>query len=286
MEQKNKNWIFQVGAIILILSIIGFFWTKPETDVLQVSAEEIIPEESILPVIWGDLGKRLVESGAIGEEKFKAFYESRGEFSEEYEKLLSGTQNGEIKITKENSGYILNLFWALGLANKNKILDEGPMNNPEYGNPGRFASTGGWNLSVGDSMDHYSRHNLIALTPEQQNLVEEVSKNIYRPCCGNSTYFPDCNHGMAMLALLELMASQGMNEEEMYQTALLVNSYWFPETYLTIADHLAFQGIDWKDVSAKELLGFEYSSGAGYGKIAAEVQKRKGVSSGGASCGV
>ena len=59
-------------------------------------------------------------------------------------------------------------------------------------------------------MNHYSMHRFIVLTPEQQALVEKVSKGIYRPCCGNSVYFPDCNHGMAMLGLLELMASQGV----------------------------------------------------------------------------
>ena len=39
-------------------------------------------------------------------------------------------------------------------------------------------------------------------------IVEEIAGNIYRPCCGNSTAFPDCNHGMAMLGLIELMVSQ------------------------------------------------------------------------------
>jgi hypothetical protein len=47
---------------------------------------------------------------------------------------------------------------------------------------------------------------LIPLTAEQQALVEEVAAEIYRPCCNNSTLFPDCNHGMAMLGFLELLA--------------------------------------------------------------------------------
>jgi len=48
---------------------------------------------------------------------------------------------------------------------------------------------------------------------------------------------------MAMLGLLELMAAQGVGEEEMYKAALAVNSYWFPDTYLTIAEYMQNKGI-------------------------------------------
>ncbi|MEK7615967.1 MAG: hypothetical protein AAB420_02045 [Patescibacteria group bacterium] len=118
----------------------------------------------------------------------------------------------------------LNMFWAFGLANKNEILETGPMmeNTPNY------ASTGGWTIAVGDPMDHYSMHPLITLTPEQQELVKKTSKNVFRPCCSNPAYFPDCNHGMAMLGILELLASQGKSEKELYATAKAVNNIWFP----------------------------------------------------------
>lgn len=122
----------------------------------------------------------------------------------------------------------LNILWALGLANKNPILEYGPMADPRYGGTERFASTGGWSLAVGNTMDHYSMHELVMLTSEQQELVERVSKNIYRPCCDNPAYFPDCNHGMAMLALLEIMASEDANEKELYAAAKEANGEWFP----------------------------------------------------------
>ena len=124
---------------------------------------------------------------------------------------------------------MLNMFWAFGLANKNDILEKGPMMDPQYGGAENFASTGGWTLAQGKAMDHYSMHKLIVLTPEQQKRVDDVSKNIYRPCCGNSTYFPDCNHGMAMLGILELGASQGQSKQELYATAKSVNDVWFPK---------------------------------------------------------
>ncbi|MEX0931076.1 MAG: hypothetical protein WDZ68_02150, partial [Candidatus Paceibacterota bacterium] len=177
---------------------------------LSIALEErVLPSEGVtLPVSWGDLGVKLVGVGAIDEDRFKAMYEQRGDFNSEYDKLLSGHNDNNLKITKENSGYLLNLFWALGLASKNEILENGEMMNPAYGGAGNFASTGGWTLAKGDAMDHYSKHTFFNLTSEQQAMVDKVSHGIYRPCCGNATHFPDCNHGMAMLGLLQLMASQ------------------------------------------------------------------------------
>ena len=133
-------------------------------------------------------------------------------------------------------------------------------------------------------MTHYSRHNFVVLTPEQQALAERVSKNIYRPCCDNSTYFPDCNHGMAMLGLLELLASQGASEEKIYEVALLVNSYWFPDTYETIAKFFENKGVQWKDVNPKEILGKDFSSASGYSRVLSQIEPVQGRSGG--SCGV
>src|SRR3989338_11266611 len=246
-----------------------------ETAVLPPSGVE-------LPVRWGDLGKRMVDAGVIDSEKFQAIYAQRGGLSDDEKELLLGAGNGNLKIDAENSGFLLNLLWAFGLGNKNVILEEGPM--MQSGDASRFASTGGWSIAKGSPMDHYSTHAFVTLSDEQHKLVERVSQNIYRPCCGNSTYFPDCNHGMAMLGLLELMASQGVSEEEMYRVALVVNSYWFPSTYLTIAKYKDGQGIAWGDVEPKEVLGAAYSSGSGYKKILSQVAPV--TQSGGGGCGV
>src|SRR3990167_1539996 len=235
------------------------------TKKLEINFEkEIISEEGYeLPAKWGSLGKQLVEIGVIDANKFEMVYDSRGGLNDEDKKLLYGEDNGNLVIDKRNSGVILNLLWAFGLVNKNQILENGPMSDPQYGGAQNFASTGGWTLAQGGAMAHYSRHQLVVLTNDQQKLVEEVSKNIYRPCCGNSTYFPDCNHGMAMLGLLELMASQGVSEKEMYKIALKVNTYWFPDTYLTIAKYLQEKkNMSFDKADPKEILGKEYSSGA------------------------
>lgn len=234
--------------------------------------ESVIPSKGvILPVVWGNLGAELVGMGVIDANKFKSLYEQRGQFSEEYNNLLSGSSTDRIKITRENSGYLLNLFWALGLSNKNQILTSGEMTNPAYGGAKNFASTGGWTIAQGDPMNYYSRFMFVKLTPDQQDLVDKISRGIYRPCCGNSTHFPDCNHGMAMLGLLELMASQGVSEQDMWGTALVVNSYWFPDTYMNIATYMKNRGVEWKDVDPQEILGSNYSSAQGYSNIVSRI---------------
>src|SRR3990167_4381074 len=243
-------------------------------------SQKIIPEDGVvLPVKWGDLGAKMASVGVIDKVKLEELYAGRGGLNGEEKKLLEGLDNGYLKITPENSGFVLNLLWALGLGNKNEILENGPMTDKKYGGAGGFASTGGWTLAQGSPMTHYSKHQFIVLTPEQQALVEKVSKGIYRPCCGNSVYFPDCNHGIAMLGLLELMASQGVSEEEMYKAALAVNSYWFPDTYQTIAAYMRGKGIEWSNVSPREVLGRDYSSASGFARVATEVAPRSGGAS-------
>jgi len=315
---KNKNQFVSISVWIFFLILAGvwvytaklkptrqsgvsvFSGNVPVANQVanQVAQKTVAPiaglEESVtpsvgvvLPATWGDLGLKLVNAGVIDEAKFKAIYEQRGTFSNENKNLLLGTNNGKLKITKENSGYLLNLLWALGLSNKNDILDTGEMVNKSYGGAGNFASTGGWTISKGKAMDHYSKYKFLTLTAAQQALVDKISRGIFRPCCGNSTHFPDCNHGMAMLGLLELMASQGASEQAMWNAALTVNSYWFPDTYLTIATFMNNTGVEWKDVNPMEMLGSNYSSSKGYARIAAQtpMPQQAGASSGG-GCGI
>ena len=197
--------------------------------------------------------------------------------------MLYGDNNANVTITSENSGVMLNMLWAFGLSNKNPILENGPMMDERYGGAGNFASTGGWTLAKGDAMNHYNMYSFITLTNEQQALVERVAKNIYRPCCDNSTYFPDCNHGMAMLGLLEIMASEGATEMDMYKVALQVNTFWFPDSYETIKNYFASKNIDWNTVDPKKILGAEYSSASGYQKILSQMKPQEPKD--GASCG-
>lgn len=290
-EIKKENNLPPITSIIIVVALMvgAFIYTtrfdRPETSRLSATQEEILQNGVELPVKWGNLGVQMIEAGVIDKVQFENLYSGRGGLSPLDKKLLESADNGNLVITSENSGVILNMLWAFGLGNKNAILENGPMMDPRYGGAGNFASTGGWTLAKGKAMDHYSVHSFITLTPEQQVLVEQVAKNIYRPCCGNSTYFPDCNHGMAMLGLLELMASQGVSEMDMYKAALVVNSYWFPDTYETIKIYMKSKGVEWKDVNPQEILGANYSSGQGFAQIASQVTQpvQKGESGG---CGV
>ena len=135
-------------------------------------------------------------------------------------------------------------------------------------------------------MAHFSKHSFVVLTPQQQAMVEEMSKNIYRPCCNNSTHFPDCNHGMAMLGLLELMAANGVSQAEAYKVALQVNSMWFPQTYQDLAVYFAENGTSWDKVDPKVVLGINYSSASGYKNTRAQIKSLPQPTQGGGGCGL
>jgi hypothetical protein len=129
----------------------------------------------------------------------------------------------------------------------------------------KFASTGGWTLGAKPITELYASLDLIPLTAEQQKRVEEVATAVYRPCCDNSTLFPDCTHGMAMLGLLELMASQGATIDQMFEAAKYVNAFWFPQQTLEIAIYI--QTNDWVDFAAadpREVVGKSLSSASGF----------------------
>lgn len=287
--------LFDINLSVKKRPVLAKFLTKTRISQEKIPSSQpaeqpdfeaaVLPAEGVeLPITWGDLGKKMTESGVIDQQKFEDLYQGRGGLDDDMLQLLVGDGNKTVRMTQENSAVLLNFLWAFGLANKNDILEKGPMQDPQYGGAGNFASTGGWSLARGNAMDHYSNYQLVTLTREQQQLVERVSQGIYRPCCGNSTYFPDCNHGMAMLGLLELMAAGGVSEDDMYRVALKVNSYWFPDTYLTAAKYFQTKGIDWNQVDPREALGADVSSAQGYRKIRSQVEPPQ--SQGGGGCGV
>lgn len=294
LENKMKNCCgfsaigasLIVAAIIISLSWIYSNGLKYKNEIIPINTnhnQQIISDAGgvTLPITWNDLGKKMVAEGVIDSKKFESLYKEFEPLLHEARQMLYETNNKKIAINETNSSLLLNLFWALGLANKNPILENGPMTDSRYGDPSRFASTGGWTIAKGEAMSHYSRHSFISLSLEQQALVERVSQNVYRPCCDNSAYFPDCNHGMAMLGLLELLASQGFNEQEMYQTALIFNLYWFPGQYETIAKYLAMNGFTLKNANPKDILGKNLSSSSAYQKIAILIPQVQNQGNGG-----
>lgn len=302
-KKSNKTFI-----VLLALIIIAFFWAfifdlniSPSARFLSLVGKttptpappptveslslQVIPQEGYRANInWGDTGKKLIEAGAIDLEKFRQNYTDP-----KYESLLvflTETKNEAIVINQENAYFWVNVLWALGLVQKSDVLEKGIMGTQYKDQLGNFASTGGWTLGKKDAVALYSSAEIIPLTSEQQELVNKISQGIYRPCCGNPTSFPDCNHGMAILGLVELMVSQRFSEEEIYKAALMFNSYWFPQTYIDLAYYFKTEeGTDWENVDAKKALSLEFSSSQGYQNIKKQIGNIPGSPQIGGSCG-
>lgn len=274
MRSKYLPTLFFLSLLFnVVLASVIYLKTIPKSQPANISksiasAQNIEADKTIFEEInpsagyeinatYGDLGPKMVAGGVIDMNKFKPTG---------YEDILTKGSRQKIKITSANSYFLLNYFWAIGLNNRSKILTAGDM--VKYGgekNLGNFASTGGWTLGRAGAMNYYSKTNLITLTPQQEGLVQVVAANIYRPCCNNPTSFPDCNHGMALLGVLELMAANGADQDQMFEAAKYFNAFWFPGNYYDLA--LYFKNKDGKEftsIDPRILLSKDYSSATGY----------------------
>lgn len=235
-------------------------------DMAAIAQQVNPPEGYTLPVKLGDLGSQLVASGAIDYQKFVKVYADAGQpLTNEQIAILTKGSNQAIAIKPDNAYFLLNFFWAVGLTNKNTILMTGPMMKNGKENIGNFASTGGWTIGSRSPIELYASTPLFVLSDEQQRRLEEVAQNVFRPCCDNPTHFPDCNHGMAMLGLLELMAAQNATVDEMFKAAKYVNAFWYPQQSMEQAVAFkAAKGLDYAQVDARELTSAKFSSGTGF----------------------
>lgn len=305
-KKINKNLPLLVSGIVSVL-VIAFsvpFLLKdarganlpfltfptPTPDPVRIREEvssEILPPKADLDISFGDSVTRMVREGAIDEAKFKDIYGNNPELKAQAQKYLDSASSEKIVMTNANAGLILNLLWPLGISNKTAVLSDSPMGTT-YGNDvGNFASTGGWTLGKVGGGKLFNSLALIPLTKDQESEVKDIAQNIFRPCCGNSTYFPDCNHGAAMLAFIELAVTQGMPVNDIYKKALILNSYWFPQTYADLDIYFKIKkGINWDKVDPKTVLSQNYSSGQGAANIDKELQTEGLVPkvSGGQSC--
>jgi hypothetical protein len=234
---------------------------------MQGLAEQVNPSGGYtLHAHYGDLGPQLLASGAIDYKQFEMVYQKAGKpLTSAQQAILTKGSDEAITISQENAYFLLNFFWALGLVNQNPILLEGPMMQGGREQVGGFASTGGWTIGQAPAAELYASATIVTLTAAQQDLLDEVAANVYRPCCDNPTLFPDCNHGMAMLGLLQLLASQGATAEELYEAAKYVNAFWYPAQSLEIATFFkASLEQSFAEADSRLLVGRSYSSGSGF----------------------
>ncbi len=254
--EKSAIWLYEKP---LIKKYIPAKWLPKEYILAQV-----LPEKGYQTKIsLGDIGKQMVAAGVIDIQKLEEIYKNRGGIPKEMKKLLTESSNKPLLVTKENSAWLINILWPLGLSNKMVINEKSPIAGQ---NVGSYASTGGWTLGKEQNGGAYfNTLELIKLTPNQEKRVVEIAENIYRPCCDNSSFFQDCNHGSAALGLIELGVAQGLSNEEIYKTVLVFNSYWFPQNYTETALYFQYaKNQVWNDVDPKLLLSKAYSSFSGW----------------------
>ena len=233
---------------------------------------------------------KLVEAGAIEREKFVAAHENRGPLPEWVLRALDG-KSQELVLSVETAPYNLNLLWPLGLANKAAFNEDSPMKGDDLAN---YASTGGWSLGRGDNgAAYFNAVETLRLTSDRSDMVRRLAENVFRPCCGNSAFFQDCNHGSAMLGLIELAAADGRGPDEILELARAANGLWYPREYVEIALYFdAVEGQPWRDAPAERVLSEEFSSARGLQYRVRGALARKGLlpgeapSRGGSGCAV
>lgn len=262
-----------------------------QTAALGRMSRDVLPLEGHkLDVSFGDSIQQLVKAGVISPQKFKFVYAKRGGLPTWVEKLFTQPSSEPITMSFQTAPYMLNLMWPLGMATMTLFNKKSGLNGPELG---RYASTGGWVLGAArNGGGYFNKVSAIDLTTEQEARVLEVAKNSYRPCCNNSTFFQDCNHGSALLGLYELAASQGASIDELYNIGRSANSFWYPDEYIEMA--YFFQKLEkksWYQVAAKTILDKKHSSIGGWQKNVHEPMIQAGLlpraQLGGASnCGV
>lgn len=267
---------------------------EPDTAATAPSPEPqplALPESYTLPVAYGVIGPQLIKAGAFAYDAFVQVYAEAGQpLSDAQGVILRAGSDEPVVIAHTNAYFLLNLLWALGLTNNNRILREGALVANSGGQVDRFASTGGWSLAVKPINQLYSGSALVTLDEAQQARVEEAAAAIYRPCCNNPTSFPDCNHGMAMLGLLQLMAARDVDVDTLLEAAKMVNRFWYPSQSQELAMYYQAQsGQDFAAIPAREAVSAERFSSEGFGQVhnwLAANGKLETPAGSGSSCGV
>jgi len=251
--------IYQLTAIFGGTGATNSGSTKEGTITTEDGEELVISDyiEIVTPkagfatsVRWGDSVAKMVQEGVLDPQKLEGILTKNysQEMKPEWKSILEG-KDSTLTINSDNAVFMMYVLWTLAKHNNNQILTSSPI--ASY-----FE-----NYDIGVGRPGYSDVLLLSLTPEQQAIAKKVAENAYRPCCGQSTAAPDCSHGFSALGLIQLMASQGYSEKEIFDTFIQFNSFWFPETYIKTALYFkATEGLDWKDVSKELVAGAEYST--------------------------
>jgi len=252
---------YGVAKAAPVTATVPPFTFKPVAKPVAGIVEQVIPEAGVpTRVAFGDSIQKLIAAGVIDPDKFRGTAEPLPDW---VERLLQAPSDAPLRFDKATAPFLVELLWPIGLANKTAFNRDSPVARPGIPN---FASTGGWTLGhAPNGYVYFNQVNVVRLTAGQQAMVLQAAKRIYRPCCDNSTLFQDCNHGSAMLGLLELAAAQGATLAGLYRVALAANSYWFPDHYARTALYFShFHRRPWPDVEPPRILSAAFSSASGW----------------------
>lgn len=242
-----------------VRAIEPFRLSEPVFDII----EQVTPKAGLTTgVAFGDSLQKLIAAGVLDPDKLRA---SDKDLPDWVERVLAAPSDDPIVFNEQTASYLVDLLWPLGLANKAMFNEKSPLYTVRI--PG-FASTGGWTLGrEQNGYVYFNRVEAVHVGDREQAMVLDVATTTFRPCCDNSTFFQDCNHGSALLGLLELAASQGATFAGLYGIALTANSFWFPDHYTKTALYFShFHRKSWSEVAPKLILGPDFSTLSGWEK--------------------
>ncbi|MBS2132256.1 hypothetical protein KEX41_29165 (plasmid) [Burkholderia thailandensis] len=299
MEQTNRCDGFArrrfLGVLAASLGYYGSPAASAAADRLppryRIDLDDVVPRQGVnTRLIFGDAIQRLVAAGALDPDKYRAVLSTQGRLPNWVEHLFAASSVSPIVFSTENAMYLLHLLWPLGLSTRAGFNRQSPIRTVRLPS---FASTAGWTLGrASNGYVYFDQVDAIRLTHAQEAKALEVATTTFRPCCDNSTFFQDCNHGSALLGLIELGASQGASVDQLYQIAQAANSYWFPSQYAMTAMYFTyFRRQPWRTVSPRLVLGADYSSSSGWERNVADTLAQKKASGpppqqASASCGM
>ncbi|MGV8838853.1 MAG: hypothetical protein ACWA6X_00970 [Bauldia sp.] len=232
--------------------------------VYDEALSQVLPDDGFQSrIALGDSIPKLVEAGVIDAERYLALYSIDGPAPADLAQVLTKPADVPMGLTRANAPYLVNLLWPVGLSTFMRGNFSSPLNGQARDS---FASTRGWTLGRNiNGGTYFNRFPIVDLDFEQEALVVKVAQATYRPCCDNSTFFQDCNHGSALLGLLQLGSSQGLTEDELFSEALAFNSFWFPDNYVMTALYFeVFEKTNWADVDPRQVMAANFSSGSGW----------------------
>lgn len=89
---------------------------------------QVLPEKGYqTKLVFGNIGRKMVQAGVIDIQKLDEIYSNRGGIPKDMKKLLTEPSNMPILVTKENSAWLINILWPLGLSNRMLLNEQSPI---------------------------------------------------------------------------------------------------------------------------------------------------------------